>query len=185
MEPESNGDSDAGAYTRGKDEAVIPVDPGQGKNCRLTAGTRSLHVRWLGGTPPYRLYLITEENGAKRTIAEKLVPGLQTDLPMIALEPGSYTLVLKDAGDFARSADPLKGPAYEVTLEVLPPEQRPPMPRDLAGAAASAELKQLLYAGWLAGQGEGEWKLEAMQLVAPLVADSQAAAGWMRQWGGQ
>ena len=179
-----------GAYTRGEeDEAVIAADPyraeDEARANRLTAGNRALHLRWRGGEAPYRLYLLKEDDGGMRTLAETGAEGRVADLPALDLTPGTYLLVIKDKKDYAENSEPLAGPATTMALNVLPVEKRPVMPPDFAENVPE-RMRALRYPTWLAAQGDGEWTLEAMQLVAPLVAESPYAAVWMqRQWGGE
>lgn len=177
-----------GATTRG-DEVTILADPyrdGTDKPNKLIAGKRDLHIRWQGGEGPYRLNLMKKENGIKTpVIQETTTREHQADLSQVDLKPGVYILVIKDSPAFAENPDPAYGPAVMMDLEVLPPETRPSMPQNLADAPCSQNMKQFLYAGWLTKQGDGEWTLEAMQLVRPLIADSQKATAWMEQWGGK
>ena len=178
-----------GANTRG-DETIILADPyrdGTDKPNKLTADKRDLHVRWQGGEGPYRLNLMKKENDGTKTpvIQETSTQERQVDLSQVDLKPGTYILVIKDQKAFAENPDPAYGPAVMMDLEVLPPEARPSMPQELADASCSQNLKQFLYASWLARQGDGEWTLEAIQLVKPLLADSKKATTWMEQWGGK
>lgn len=178
-----------GAHTRGdEDVVVIPADPyreeeGGARPCKLTAGKRALHIRWQGGAAPYRLYLLKKGGEGMRLLAETSADVRAADLPVLDLEPGDYLLVIKDAKDHAQNADPLAGPATTMDLNALPGEERPVMPEDFAADAPEA-MRALRYPIWLANRGDGEWTLEAMQLAAPLAAESPYAAAWMRQWGG-
>ena len=179
-----------GTTTKGdNDKVTILADPyrnGTDKPNKLIAGKRDLHIRWQGGEGPYRLNLMKKENGIKTpVIQETTTREHQADLSQVDLKPGVYILVIKDSPAFAENPDPAYGPAVTMDLEVLPPETRPSMPQNLADAPCSQNMKQFLYAGWLTKQGDGEWTLEAMQLVRPLIADSQKATAWMEQWGGK
>ena len=194
----TKGDNDkvtilADPYRNGTDKpnklVTILADPyrnGTDKPNKLIAGKRDLHIRWQGGEGPYRLNLMKKENGIKTpVIQETTTREHQADLSQVDLKPGVYILVIKDSPAFAENPDPAYGPAVMMDLEVLPPETRPSMPQNLADAPCSQNMKQFLYAGWLTKQGDGEWTLEAMQLVRPLIADSQKATAWMEQWGGK
>lgn len=178
-----------GAYTRGEEEVVILADPYReeesgARPCKLTAGKRALHIRWQGGEAPYRLHLLKKEGEGMRMLVETSADVRAADLPALDLEPGDYLLVIKDAKDYAQNVDPLAGPATTMDLNVLPVEERPVISEDFAADAPEA-MRALRYPIWLANRGDGEWTLEAMQLAAPLAAESPYAAAWMRQWGGQ
>ena len=59
------------------------------------------------------------------------------------------------------------------------------MPQALADALLPEEARQLLYADWLARQGESEWRMEAIQMVAPYAKNYEPERDWLRQWGGR
>lgn len=173
-----------------KDEAVLLANPGGERRALLTSGRRTLHLRLRGGEAPYHLHLFRETDGkpeqhiADATLDAPRPPVLR--LPSV-LTPGRYRLILKDKNDFAADPDPLNGPADELRLEVLPPDQRPaPSPDDRPPAPLTESERLLRYASWLTHQADDAWTLEALQLVAPLAPEDKAAAEWMdelvNQW---
>lgn len=156
---------------------TIPAD--QTQFSKLAAGERALHLRWQGGKPPYRLSLMRDNQILSKLNVPK---GSEASLPKLPLLAGNYTLVIRDSkwlnkGDARRSS-------VVANLILLAPGDIPPMPQALAAALLPEEARQLLYADWLARQGEGEWSMEAIQIVAPYAKDYEPAQDWLRQWGG-
>lgn len=156
---------------------TIPAD--QAQFSKLAAGERALHFRWQGGKPPYRLRLMRDN----QVLSELNVPkGSEAILPKLPLLVDNYTLVIRDGkglnkGDARRSS-------VVANLILVAPGDIPSMPQALSDALLPEEARQLLYADWLAGQGEGEWSMEAIQMVAPYAKDYEPAQDWLRQWGG-
>lgn len=150
---------------------------------KMAAGERALHFMWECGQAPYRLSLVQND----KAISEVNIPaGFQATLPKQNLKPGTYKLVLKDKKGFAPGVEPLYGNAYVTeNLILVAPADVPPMPAALAKAPLPEETRQLLYADWLAKQGNGEWSMEAIQHVIPYAKSYEPAADWLRQWGGQ
>lgn len=123
---------------------------------RLVAASRTAHLAWTGGVPPYsfRVY----HKGADEpliAISGLLAPRVAFDESK--LPPGSYHVVVEDAKDVLSG-----GP-----LRILAPEELPKLEAgdaDLLGRAdAPQDLKATLFASWLARQQDGAWALEAYQ----------------------
>lgn len=104
---------------------------------------------------------------------------IDREIPLLA---GNYTLVIRDSKGLIKG-DARRG-SVVANLILLAPGDIPPMPQALAAALLPEETRQLLYADWLARQGEGEWNMEAIQMVAPYAEDYEPAQDWLRQWGG-
>lgn len=156
---------------------TIPADQAGFSN--LAAGERALHFRWQGGKPPYRLSLMRDN----QTLSEiNVATGSAASLPKLPLLAGNYTLVIRDSKGLIKG-DTRRG-SVVADLILLAPADIPPMPQALAAALLPEEARQLLYADWLARQGEGEWSMEAIQMVAPYAKDYEPAQDWLRQWGG-
>lgn len=168
------------ASIRGIADLSIPAD--QTEEPKLAASERALHFRWQGGEPPYSLTIVRDD---KVIMAIKIPQGYEATLPKQYLPPGNYRLILKDKTGLASNVDPLYGDAYEITnLILVSPADIPSMPLPLADIPLPEEFRQLLYADWLARQGRGQWRMEAIQHVFPYAKDYQPAADWLLQWGG-
>lgn len=156
----------------------IPAD--QTETPKMAAGERALHFMWKCGQAPYRLSLVQND---KILNGIDIPSGFEATLPKQNLKPGTYKLVLSDKKG---QSQPPFGNAYVTeNLILVTPADVPPMPAELAKAPLPAETRQLLYAEWLAKQGNGEWSMEAIQHVIPLAKTYEPAADWLRQWGGQ
>lgn len=161
------------AYTRGRG-GPLNIPSGHKLAPKVATGARDLHVLWEGGDPPYRLSLLQND----QVIIERAVPdGHEAALTMRSLLPGKYQLVLKDKNAV------LLGDAWVEDLILVSPGDVPPMPLALANALLPEEVRHLLYAEWLARQGTGEWRMEAIQQVFPYAGNYEPAANWMKQWG--
>lgn len=160
---------------------TIPAD--QAQNSKLTAGERALHFRWQGGKPPYHLSLERKD----QVLGEvNVIKSSEASLLKLALPPGSYKLVLKDKKGLDQDAHAINGyGTVTANLILVDAAEVPPMPSALAAALLPKEVRQLLYADWLARQGEGEWRMEAIQQIFPYAKTYEPAASWLRQWGGQ
>jgi hypothetical protein len=157
---------------------TIPAD--QTQFSKLAAGERELHFRWQGGTPPYRLSLIRDEQVLSEINVTK---GSEASLPRLAWPPGDYTLVITDKRGLA--SDGHARGSVTANLILFDPADIPPMPSALANSPLPEDARQLLYADWLARQGEGEWSMEAIQQAFPYAKSYSPVGNWLRQWGGE
>lgn len=178
------------ASTRGKgargscpkpDEIDFPsILADQTETPKMAAGERALHFMWECGQAPYRLSLVQND---KILNGIDIPSGFEATLPKQNLKPGTYKLVLSDKKG---QSQPPFGNAYVTeNLILVAPADVPPMPAALTKSPLPEETRQLLYADWLAKQGNGEWSMEAIQLVTPYTKTYEPAADWLRQWGGQ
>lgn len=177
--------STRGSGTRGSCPKPEEIDfpsilADQTETPKMAAGERALHFMWECGQAPYRLSLVQND---KILNAVDMPSGFEATLPKQNLKPGTYKLVLSDTKG---QSQPPFGNAYVTeNLILVAPADVPPMPEALAKAPLPEETRQLLYADWLAKQGNGEWSMEAIQLVIPFAKTYEPAADWLRQWGGQ
>ena len=146
----------------------------------LAAGKRRLYLAWQGGMAPYAVKLTRfEPYGVvldwTRSDAHSIV------LPELDLTPGRYSLVVSNTVKEADKPDRLQ---FD-NLYVLAPGELPAMPREISAATLPPMDKQLLYAFYLDELKDGRWAFEAQQRVAPYRAQSEAAAAWLRKFGGE
>ena len=157
---------------------------GSNKELKLVAGDRNLHIHWRGGEAPFRVWLRKDNQDIAPT-ATDAPQARSAVLNGLSLAPGDkYELALKDKkGVEKKDAAPL-GLSFTrlESLEVVAPDALPPMPGELAAAPLPDELRQLLYAQWLAQQEGGAWLLEAQQIAAALAANYPPAQQWLQQW---
>lgn len=171
---------------RGKEELTIPAgrddrEPVSAQR-KLAAGERELHFLWQGGEPPYRLSLVHDDQVIDGSEIE-VTKGHEASLPKLTLSPGNYQLRLKDKKGLENPC--LTCDAWLEDMILVAPADVPPMPEALVNTPLPVETRQLLYAQWLSRQGQGEWRMEAIQHVTPYAKDYEPAADWLRQWGGQ
>jgi hypothetical protein len=171
------------AATKGKGDGYPSLPADRTEAPKMAAGERALHFRWLDGEPPYRLSLVRDD----QVISEvNVAKDHEATLPKQSLPPGTYKLVLKDKKGLVPDVHPLYGNAIVTeNLMLVAPADVPPMPSALTDSPLPEETRQLLYADWLARQGNGEWTLEAIQHVFLYAKEYKPAAEWLRQWGGE
>ncbi len=172
-------------YTRGGEtgEGLYPVildDPNVA--FKLVSGGKTLHIRWKGGAPPFRVLLLKGD----RVLGKADVPaGRVAALPAPNLVPGKYELVIKDKRGLTSGVDALRGNADVESLIVVVPDALPPVPRELAEVPLPDDVRQLLYADWLAHEEGGAWLLEALRIAATLAETYPPAQDWLVQWSGR
>lgn len=160
--------------TFNKSGVVIPADDVP-TTLKMAAGKRALHFRWQDGRPPYQLTITNNKTG--ETVANaKGILGCQITLSEIQWTAGVYTLNLKDSLHKEGWTD------KELTFVNSAEVPRPP--KAIAEAQVTDAAKSLLYADWLAYQGDFGWRMEAIQLAAPY-EDWDMAAQWLSLWGGK
>ncbi len=139
----------------------------------ISSGKRSLYLTWDGGKKPYTIEIKNNSNNLI-VISQKNINTHNVTLPETDLQPGLYTLVLKDT---------VKNRIVETQLQVVSPEILPPMPEALKNASLSNFDKTIFYADYLVGFEDGRWTLEALQRVASIARENSAAKDWLRNWG--
>ena len=132
---------------------------------RIQAGPRRFGVGWLGGSPPYAVALADAADGRVVHEGEAETVRYVSSEPVV-LEPGEYELVVRDGA----------GTSVAGRFAVVPPDQVPDLPGDLAVPEALTDLADVFTAAWLATRDDGIWALESYQLSAPLAADATAAS---------
>lgn len=177
----SRGVQVASASTRGvgqaKYPAIYPADPKVA--FKLAAGSRALHLSWMGGEAPFRVQLLDGE----RVLGAADAPQARSaTLPEVRFAPGKYELSIKAKEGLAPGVEPLRGNANVEDLTVVAPDALPPVPQALAEVSLPQEARQLLYAQWLVYQEGGAWLLEAQQIAAALAASYPPARIWLQQW---
>ena len=146
----------------------------------LAAGKRRLYLAWQGGKAPYAVKLTRfEPYGVVLDWTRS--DALSIVLPELDLTPGRYSLVVSNTVKEADKPDRLQ---FD-NLYVLAPGELPAMPREISAATLTPMEKQLLYAFYLEELKDGRWTFEAQQRVAPYRAQSDAAADWLRKFGGE
>ena len=173
----------ASASTRGvgqaKYPAIYPADPKVA--FKLAAGSRALHLSWVGGEAPFRVQLLDGE----RVLGAADTTQRSATLPSASLAPGKYELSIKAKEGLEPGVEPLRGNADVEDLIVVAPDALLPVPSELAAAPLPDEARQLLYAQWLFQQEGGAWLLEAQQIAAALAASYPPAQEWLQQWSGE
>lgn len=171
----------ASASTRGtgkvKYPAIYPADPKVA--FKLAAGSRALHLSWMGGEAPFRVQLLDGE----RVLGAADAPQARSaTLPEVRFAPGKYELSIKAKEGLEPGVEPLRGNANVEDLTVVAPDALPPVPQALAEVSLPQEARQLLYAQWLVYQEGGAWLLEAQQIAAALATSYPPAQIWLQQW---
>lgn len=164
---------------RGKVDLNMPADAIK-PSPKMAAGERVLHFRWLGGEPPYHLTILQHDQVVTEV---EVAEACAVSLPKRDWLPGEYQLVLRHSVGLPGGQP--QDYWQEDRLTFVAPADVPPMPKEIAEAELREDMRQLLYAGWLSRQDEGDWIMEAIQHVAPFAEQNLTAANWLRQWGGE
>jgi hypothetical protein len=172
------------AAGRGKCDAAssgldMPIIPKSKLPTMITSSGHPLELRWFGRFSPFKVEVRRvvdgKEAGPVLDVSGISGPHLSATVPNFA--PGVYTITLTDACDAVFK---------EYDLRVVGVDRRPPIPAQLRGAALSETERAIWYANYLVAQGEGQWQLEAMQLVAALPErDDPRVRDWLAAWGDQ
>jgi hypothetical protein len=117
---------------------------------KLTAGSRPLLVRLVGGTAPYKVVV---KDAAGAVIVSQASDNHEVALPAVALAPGAYHITASDSTPRSLEAD----------INVV--ADAPPMPGDLDGAS-DPEVKVATASTLLARDHPGDWSFEAEQRLA-------------------
>jgi hypothetical protein len=138
----------------------------------LTSGRSSVLLTWMDAVPPVDFHLRVVRG---ETLAHQIVQSKTSTLRLQAkiASPGHYRLVVTDQC--------LLIPLEDDDIEVVPAQERPPVPGDLAELPDPA--RTIFYADYLAGQGDGRWALEALQLVGDL-PETPLTRQWIARWTG-
>jgi hypothetical protein len=137
----------------------------------LVAGRPSLLVAWTGSSPPVNAEMRSADGtivGQARAVREHVL-----EMKASITTPGQYTLKLEDACNTNIGED---------DVEVVPLQQRPAMPDELASLAEPQ--RTLFYADYLVALKDGRWGLEALQVAGSLPRDNPLVEGWLEQWTG-
>lgn len=124
---------------------------------KLRSDATRVFLAWRGGTPPYRVRLTspaTDTDFSRVDGLEESRVGLQltaTPLPIGTIEVD----VQDNAGGHASSS-----------IEIIPSQRVPVIPKSLSDQGMSPELKRVLAADWLSRQNRREWGFQAYQLAA-------------------
>lgn len=141
----------------------FPLASDDTREAYLVTGSRRLELAWTGGMAPYRLSMVRMMAPKKEGETLIDVSGLKTSrfsAARTAFEQGEYRVQISD----------LRGKQIKVTLVFVAAERLPKMPPEVK---LPDELRETLYALWLAGQPERQWCFEAYQRLF-----SQAAFGY-------
>ena len=117
---------------------------------KLTAGSRALLVRLVGGAAPYKV-VVKDATGA--VVVSQTSDNHEVVLPAVALAPGAYHITASDSTPRSLEAD------VSVVAE------QPPLPGDLEGAS-DPEVKAATASTLLARDHPGDWSFEAEQRLA-------------------
>lgn len=143
---------------------TLPLAPQE--PVRLAAGSRPVHLAWMGGDPPFRVQLIGRDNKLVIFNQQGLMER-RYDSPQVSLAPGTYQLSIADDDR-----------SINVQLEAVASKAAPKPPAELAATAAGTDsARETLYALWLSAQGK-EWMLEAYQ-HAVLWQNQYLPAQWL------
>jgi hypothetical protein len=119
----------------------------------LASGQRSIALGWLKSTAVTEI-TITRKNGKKLVAKGKGVGGLWIS-PAIPLKPGPYRITVSAGNDSVTGE-----------VEVIKSEDLPQLPADLTRGSIPEALRRVAQATWLAAQDKGQYRIEALQLIA-------------------
>jgi hypothetical protein len=131
----------------------------QGPNF-LVKGERKLWLAWTGGTAPFKL--IVDVDGRAQPFAG--VEARQFELPIPARSVDRFNVTIRDAA----------GATARVMFRFR--NLLPEMPQALNDAGPGESVDALLLAAWLTARHEGDWSVEAAQILHRRAASDQAAA---------
>lgn len=137
-------------------------------NPRLAAGNRSLYVAWTGGVAPYSVTVSRYGGGV--VTGRTGITSTSVSLPSAHLAPGRYVLLVEGSDGHGLKED---------GVTVIDPSQLPPPPAALRVGGLTQADRQLLYAYYLEGLGEGEWTFEALQQAASIDPPTAASSDWV------
>lgn len=127
---------------------ALPDMPGGGQ--QLQAGHRSLLVRLVGGTPPYKVELHAASGALA---ASQTSTGHEVVLGGVDLAPGAYQINVSDAASSQLSAP-------VTVVAAAPPAQ------DTFDGLSDPEVRAAATATSLARSSPGVWSFEAEQMIA-------------------
>lgn len=143
----------------------------------IVAGRRALFLTWRGGSPPYRVVLFRAgPQGPVKIIDRGDINQSWVELPEVEIERGRHRVELHDLGSGKALA--------EDNLMALEPSELPRRPDPLNDSSLTNSERELLYAYYLEGLGNGGWTFEAMQRIRGIRDQIPAARVWLRGYGG-
>lgn len=146
--------------TEGHANVAIEVPAFPGGEAFLRAGLRDLPLAWRGGCGPFSI-TVTRAQGAR--VMQQATRERQLRLDGLMLLEGTYEIVITDAD----------GSGWRGLLETLP--SSPATPPELL--ATTTNLGIVARAAWLSGQDDGRWRLEAFDMLRPLIRAGDKLAG--------
>jgi hypothetical protein len=142
----------------------LPLIPKKGAAVAVGAGERSFALAWLGGTPPFKVSIVTAPGG-QAVLKRVGVTSRALPLHPLALAASSYTLRLEDAA----------GHTIERKIEAVPNDKVPQPPLDPGLDGLSHSWGVTARAAWMAQQDKGQWLLEAFLEAAPMSEEFEPA----------
>lgn len=119
----------------------------------IAAGRRSLSLGWMKSSAVTEIS-ITTKNGKKLVNRAKGVGGFWTS-PELNVKPGRYRIVVS-SGDGQVTGE----------IDVVAAEELPQVPPEIHDARLPSSLLRVAQAGWIAQQSNGQYRFEALQLLA-------------------
>jgi len=148
--------------TRGANTAPLAV-PYLTRRFLVEARTRQLYLSWSGGTPPFRLRLVSQTDG-KDIIALVGIGERHVLAPRRELAEGNYLLEISDAADNV----------FEDLLRAVPAANLPVFPEPAGLAGLDPNTARIIEAGWLGTTENGRWVIEAIQRLHELAPNPAA-----------
>jgi hypothetical protein len=144
----------------GSKAAVISV-PALGPQPHLKAGKRGLSLAWTGGCPPYTVKVMSQD----RSVAERAgVNDTQLRFDEIEFYPARYSILIQGQ----------KGSRATFSVDAV--SDLPVMPQELSSDASY--LPTIARALWLAEQDHGNWRLDGIEQLMPLVQQGDSLASY-------
>jgi WD40 repeat protein len=130
---------------------------------QIGSGDRRLALPWMGGRKPYQVTIYVEGN-RETILSQKKVNDTAFIELTVNLKPGNYSLEIVDADDRK----------FVVMFKAVEPSKIPTLP-EITNADVSTEMRDTLYAVWLAGLDDGLWVWEAYLRASELAPTYPAA----------
>lgn len=136
----------------------------------ILAGSRELAIVWHGGNSPYRLRIKKNDGSLRNLIDLKKLDNRWVKTDKLNLEQNQDYLVIVTDDNGQR----VKG-----KLKAVDKSQLPRLPaacaEELKRSTHSEELRKVYFAAWLLHQNDGNWLLQAYQILTEK-ADSNPLA---------